>query len=219
MLSGIDPSQLAELDESQLRELERLLSAGDTRGTVRTGDSDTNELVAYYVPTSANAPAAAELRAHVARLLPASHVPVRYVPVVELPRLANGKLDRHTLAILEKNGAGTEAQTPPVPPSDDLERWIAGLWTAILDVPVDSVQADFFALGGGSLHAMRLLGRIGLVLGVELGLMTLFDHPTLATFAAEVRRTAVGLPDFDEIVSLAAEVYVEEDTPQSRGGE
>lgn len=215
MPTDTDRFRLDELAEDQLHELERLLSADATGSADATTDSGSAELVAYYVPSGAKALPAAELRAHLAGLVPASHVPVHYVPVAALPRLANGKLDRRALAAAG-SGLPTVAPAPAVPPSDDLQRWLAGVWAAVLDTPVPSVQGDFFVLGGSSLRAVQVLGRIAAVLGVELGMTTLFGHPTLAAFAAEVRHRAGDLPDFDEIVALAAEVYAEDSAAEGQ---
>ncbi|MFJ3217585.1 phosphopantetheine-binding protein [Kitasatospora sp. NPDC086801] len=199
---------LDDLTEAQLTELERLLSP--TGAADR--EAEPHELVAYYVPAAgAPAPAAAELRAHAAALLPASHVPVRFTAVAELPRLANGKLDRRALPAAAP--APTAPDTPAGPgtaPADDVERWLAGLWADVLERPVGAVEADFFALGGSSLRAVRVLSRIEAVIGVELRLARLFEDSTLGGLAALVRDQADRVPGFAEIVAVAAEVYAQD---------
>ncbi|MFE3498552.1 phosphopantetheine-binding protein [Kitasatospora sp. NPDC059146] len=196
---------LDDLTEDQLAELERLLSP------TGTSDRETapHELVAYYVPADgAPAPLAAELRAHVATLLPASHVPVRFTAVAELPRLANGKIDRRALPAAAPAPTGSdESAGTGTAPADDVECWLAGVWADVLERPVGTVEADFFALGGSSLRAVRVLSRIEAVIGVELRLARLFEDATLAGLAALVRDQADRVPDFAAIVAVAAEVY------------
>lgn len=60
------------------------------------------------------------------------------------------------------------------------------IWLDVLDVDELDSEADFFELGGRSLHAMQIVARIQETLGVELPADALFDTPTLAGLAAAV---------------------------------
>lgn len=201
-----DPDDpLAGLDDDQVREVARLLT--DEPATA----GGASELVAFFVPDGAAVPDAAALRAHAAALLPPAQIPTRFVPVTEIPRTANGKLDRRALASrLAEASPDATGPTGTTPLADDLERWIAALWSSALELPVAGGQTDFFALGGSSLAALRVLARLAAVLGIEIPLMSLFLHSTVAGFAAELRTLAADLPNFEEIVAVAAEVYADE---------
>lgn len=63
--------------------------------------------------------------------------------------------------------------------NDTAER-LRTLWDELLGQPVGAEGLDFFSLGGQSLIATRLVGRIAEEFGVHLRLRDIFDHPTLA---------------------------------------
>jgi acyl carrier protein len=67
-----------------------------------------------------------------------------------------------------------------------LESEIANIWEEILGVKDVTPDQDFFELGGTSLHAARALTRTRATFGVKLPAQTLFEHPTLGAFAAQV---------------------------------
>jgi len=79
--------------------------------------------------------------------------------------------------------------------SDTLERRLAGIWEEILGVEVRAGDADFFELGGTSLHAARVLTKTRAALGIKLSPATLFEHSTLAGFAAQVGAAATSRPE------------------------
>ncbi len=201
---------LAGLDDDQVRELARLLAS-------EPAPAGPSELVAFFVPGGPAVPDAAALRAHAAALLPPAQIPTRFVPVAEIPRTANGKLDRRALSYrLAEAGPDVAGPDRTTPLADDLERWIAALWSSALELPVDGGQTDFFAIGGSSLAALRVLARLTAVLDIEIPLMSLFQHSTVAGFAAELRALAADLPNFEEIVAVAAQVYADEQLTAGR---
>jgi hypothetical protein len=67
----------------------------------------------------------------------------------------------------------------------DLHALIREVWERILTVPV-SDDADFFRLGGSSLHAMSITSGVQAALGVRPRLRVLFDHPGFGDYAREV---------------------------------
>jgi acyl carrier protein len=61
-------------------------------------------------------------------------------------------------------------------------------WVSLLGVTDVKDEDNFFDLGGNSLTAIELIDRVKDLLGVELSITAVFDHPTLAALAAEVER-------------------------------
>jgi hypothetical protein len=139
-------------------------------------------LVAYVVPAAGQAVAPDELRAAVARSLPAYAVPSAVVEVVGLPLTAHGKLD---VAALPEPGAATPAAAAE-PPATPVEAALAEAWRAGLGLSgTVGVTDDFFALGGDSIRAIQVVAearRLGLALTVE----DLFAHRTIRSIAARL---------------------------------
>jgi acyl carrier protein len=71
-----------------------------------------------------------------------------------------------------------------------LETEIASIWEEILGVRDVTPDADFFELGGTSLHVARVVTKTRAAFGVKLSAQTLFEHPTLNDFAAQVGAVA-----------------------------
>jgi amino acid adenylation domain-containing protein len=161
-------------------------------------------LAAYVVAVDPGAPPAAEeLRTWMRSRLPDYMVPAAFVPLAELPLTVNGKLDAGALPVPRRGSAaadgaaGTELRTPA-------EELLAGIWATVLGVEHVGRDADFFALGGHSLAAARVVARVRDALGVTVPLRVLFERPRFADFTARV--------DQDRGVPAPAEPV----TPRSR---
>ncbi|MCG8291814.1 type I polyketide synthase [Pseudomonas entomophila] len=87
------------------------------------------------------------------------------------------------------------AGSAQVPPRNDLEREIAGLWSELLGIEQIGVNEDFFDLGGHSLLATQLNARLHQRFGIELSLEDLFDHPTVEATASLLLRSEAAVPD------------------------
>ncbi|MFD8203754.1 amino acid adenylation domain-containing protein [Streptomyces sp. NPDC059701] len=147
-------------------------------------------LVAYVVPAGGADAGVAELRAALARELPAHMVPVRYVVLERLPLTPNGKVDRRALPAPESNRPDVSAAfTAPRTPT---ERAVAGIWAEVLGVDAVGADDDFLELGGHSLLAAQVTSRLRRDLGVDVPHRALFDAPTPALLAAAVDTLAPG---------------------------
>jgi acyl carrier protein len=110
-------------------------------------------------------------------------VPAVVVVLAALPLTPNGKVDRRALP----PPAFATSEENYVPPRNDVEDVLAGLWSNLLSVPRVGIADSFFDLGGHSLLATRLVSRIREVFRVELPLRQLFETPTVAGLATALQ--------------------------------
>ncbi|MFG2243800.1 amino acid adenylation domain-containing protein [Spirillospora sp. NPDC048823] len=138
-------------------------------------------LVAYVVAAPGQTLDAEELRAHIRESLPESMVPAAVVVLDEMPLTPNGKVD---VKALPKPEPAVTPATAYRAPSGETEEAVAAVFADLLGAARVGADDDFFALGGNSLIAMRVVSRIRRVLDTELPVRALFEAPTAASLAA-----------------------------------
>ncbi|HVR29036.1 MAG TPA: amino acid adenylation domain-containing protein [Thermoanaerobaculia bacterium] len=179
----VEPAEV----EAALEALDGVREAAVARRESAQGDGS---LIAY-VASTAPAPAPGELRRRLERRLPAFLVPDRLVAVEALPRTPNGKLDRAALAALDAGAAAPPAEHAA--PSTPVERRLARLWSEVLGVERVGRDDSFFEIGGNSLRAAVVVGRLCAEMGDVLDLETHLRWGTLREIALQVeRRSADG---------------------------
>ncbi|MXQ65540.1 amino acid adenylation domain-containing protein [Actinomadura rayongensis] len=163
-------------------EIETVLSGHDqvARAAViaREDQPGDKRLVAYVVPAN-GAVDTAELRAYTGTVLPDYMVPTAVVPLDALPLTPSGKLDRAVLPAPDFADAVGSRE-----PRTAVEEVLCGLFAEILGLERVGADDGFFALGGDSLLAMRLIARVRAVLEVDVPIRALFAAPTPAGVAA-----------------------------------
>ncbi|WP_327583582.1 non-ribosomal peptide synthetase [Nonomuraea sp. NBC_00507] len=166
----------------ELGEIEATLRAAaevkDAAVAVRDG-----RLVAYLVPRGQAVDWAA-LRERLRASLPDYMIPVRHTTLTSLPLTPNGKLDRAALPSPSWTRPGTAAFRVP---ATAVESDLAELWAGVLGAtePIGA-DDDFFELGGHSLAATQIIARVQARYGLEVPIVVLFEHPTIAGFAARL---------------------------------
>jgi amino acid adenylation domain-containing protein len=124
---------------------------------VMTGEGDRQRLGAYVVGGASKH----DLRLHLLRLLPEYMIPAVWMSLDWLPLTPSGKIDRLALPPCEPEPSGMEARdTPAVAPANAVEVWLLQIWESVLGISNIGVCDSFFDLGGNSLQAATLVGRI-----------------------------------------------------------
>ncbi|MBE7162293.1 MAG: amino acid adenylation domain-containing protein, partial [Williamsia herbipolensis] len=169
----------------ELGEIEAVLGAASAvRSAVVTvaGSGEGARLVGHVV-TARNDVTDDDLREAV-RDLPGYMRPDTWVRLAAIPLTPSGKADRRALRGVDPGPAVDDH----VAPEGTVEEAIARIVGDVLDVENPSATADFFALGGTSLSATRVVARLSAALGVDVGVRDLFDAPTISRLAAVVAR-------------------------------
>jgi amino acid adenylation domain-containing protein len=148
-------------------------------------------LVAYVVARPGSTLSPLELRSFLQQQMPEYMVPAALELLEALPLTPNGKVDRLALPVPAPISPTSAAGV--VAPRTTTEATLAALWSQVLGVERLGVHDNFFALGGHSILAMRLLGLIRQTFAQELPLSVLLQAPTiadLAGFLADRTRTS-----------------------------
>ena len=150
----------------------------------RPDSSGVIRLCGYVVPQPNACIDRSELTTFLRDRLPEYMVPGNIEIIPALPVTPNGKVDR--LALPDPVIAGSNDSAEQAAPDNKLERVLLGLWKEILQLENVSIHDDFFALGGDSMGATRVVARIFSDLNVEIPASTVFRASTIADLALMV---------------------------------
>src|SRR5262249_52828877 len=153
----------------------------------------------------------AELTGNVLREFLLANVPEYMLPAMfcrmdAIPLTASGKIDRNALPppTQAHQLRGHECIAPRTP----VEERMTSILAKLLRLEKVGVNENFFLLGGNSLLGAQVIARVRDTFGVELTLLSLFDHPTVSGLSAEIERLVVaklGAMSEDEAERLSAE--------------
>ncbi|HXS47037.1 MAG TPA: amino acid adenylation domain-containing protein, partial [Solirubrobacterales bacterium] len=144
-------------------------------------------LVAYAAVGPDSGASAPELREHLTAQLPPFMVPGSIVPLERLPRNERGKVDRSALPAPRREAGDATADPRLVP--------VAETMAEVLKLDSVGPHEDFFDLGGTSLLALQLTGRLRERLHTQLDIGVVFDQRTAAALADRIGQGRDRIPE------------------------
>lgn len=117
--------------------------------------------------------------------LPDYMIPKFVVEVQKFPLTDNGKLDRKKLPQISIN---TRCRAVVVEPQTAVQKKLVELWKENLGVEEIGITDNYFAMGGDSLKAIRLMSRIEEA-GYHIDMNTIFRCTNIKEVAAEIEKS------------------------------
>jgi len=148
----------------------------DCHVDVAASQSGEKRLVAYVVGPGPGG--IDDLRQFARARLPSFMVPTHLMPLPKIPFGATGKID---LAALQAPAAPTRRKVDV--PATHFERRLRDAWGDVLGTDIESIDDNFFDLGGHSLLLHRLQAAVEKHTGCSVPLLDFFDKPTIRSLA------------------------------------
>jgi amino acid adenylation domain-containing protein len=120
--------------------------------------------------------------------LPGPMVPAQVLVLESFPINANGKIDRAALPLPATAGRRPASKDTAFQ-HDPLGALVLGIWREVLGCQRVEPDDDFFALGGHSLAAARVVARLEKHLPTRLSPADLFHYPTARSLTQRLRHS------------------------------
>ncbi len=170
-----------------------------------------SHLVAYLVVSPHHEVTTTNIRTYLNERLPQYMMPSFFVFMEKLPLSNNGKVDRNVLPSPLTGETSHEQHLGA--PRNPIEEVVIGLWAHVLNHEDIDIHTNFFEWGGDSLAATRLISEVRKLFQCELGVRSLFEHPTVEEFAQELVRRSRGdqnIYDTAKLILMVANLSEEE---------
>jgi len=181
---------------------------------VKRDDLPTGEgLVGYYLSDGPELEAA-EIRAHLSKNLPQSYIPAYFRKLDEFPMTPNRKVDRRRLPL---PATGSVSHGAAVGPRNEVERKIHSVFSRHFNSDSIGVTDNFFAMGGDSLMALRILLDLSDAFGRDIPVDAFLTHSSIEQLSryleaepasaapVEAGSEDTAGPDFEELEHIQIE--------------
>jgi acyl carrier protein len=143
-----------------------------------------------------------ELSKYLSIVLPDYMLPACYVHMHSIPLTVNGKADHKRLP--EPDIAARDNYSAP---ANEVEEQLLEIWSDVLKISKEdiSVNKSFFELGGNSLNAIKLTGKISQQLNINLKLADLYNRNSIRDLAGNImiiKQIQIEHRDVDDIIEV-----------------
>ena len=143
-------------------------------------------LVAYIIPEASKSIRVSELGLALGELLPGYMVPASFVAMPSFPLTPSGKIDRKALSTANLEALPVIDLPSPVTPTQEK---VALVWRDLLKIEKVGIRDNFFSIGGNSLLAARVVGKINETLKAKLRIADIFLTPTIELLAGAIEKS------------------------------
>jgi len=158
----------------------------------REDEPGDKRLVAYVVANPEEQLAIADLRSYLQGKLPDYMVPAIFMTVEAMPKTPSGKIDRRALPAPDSQRQ--EQSQSYAAPQSELECLLAGVWSKLLKIDRVGIHDNFFEIGGNSLMTLQVAVQVRELLAIDLPIVKLFQHPTIAQLANYLNEGKTAIP-------------------------
>ncbi len=149
-------------------------------------ETQTKEKISVY--TGENVAGIIEnIRNEISQTLPEYMIPSYFILLNKIPLTSNGKTDSELLLTLDTGKRLSVHEY--VAPRTEMEKKLCEIWQEVLHLEKVGINDNFFKIGGHSLLAMRIISKTRAELNVDLLLKKLFEYPTVAALALDVKES------------------------------
>jgi len=171
----------------ELGEIEKAISDTELVNQVAVivkGDADADrKLVACCANVTQSSDTEAAIKSEIRKVLPGYMVPQHFVYLEALPLTNSGKVDRKALRNMSFDLAVRQEASDGGLPSSESEKYLAELWSDIVDIDAVYVEDNFFDIGGHSVLAAQFIAQVAKDRGIQLPFNVLISS-TLEQIAA-----------------------------------
>ncbi|WP_379138140.1 amino acid adenylation domain-containing protein [Paenibacillus sp. sgz500958] len=185
---------LVEIGEIEARLL-KVEEVKEAAVVLREDVPGVKRLVAYVVLHNQQTLSKSDLRNYLVAHLPLYMVPHAILFLDEMPLNRNDKLDRKALPI--PNSYNRDLDTDYMPPRNEMETYLCGIFADVLNIEHAGIFDDFFELGGDSITATQVMTRLRSTVDPHLSLSVLFEFKNAAGLAARFQERSYSQADQD----------------------
>lgn len=119
-----------------------------------------------------------EISAQLKKVLPSYMIPETILTLEEYPLSNNGKIDQQKIIEISRERKQQTALKKSRLPMTEKEKKVFEIWKELLGYENVTMEDNFFACGGNSLQAIKLVNRLSILFDQEITIDCIFENPS-----------------------------------------